>query len=249
MTGISGHVRAGGDAEAGAGLWRPRYVRSLRTGAEADVTLDEAAILELTAMLALLGSLPASVQAVAPAFGDESGAPEAVMIALAFAGGAVARLDVSMLEPEPRQEIVVVCEGRTIVLDALDARAPLRIVATGAHRGPQRCANWAETVSEHPIGAMTDRHERAASAFVSAICARDRAFGNAETVAGASLVWETARQSIAQGGEMLPLSARHPLIAPARPELRLIRGGGHGSDERAAPMLRVVGGSERPPAA
>ena len=220
-------------------LWHPRYIRSLRTGVCGRATLDELAIGDLSVVLTLAGSLPAQVAAVAPRFDDESGAVDAVMTTLSFVSGVIARVDVSLVEPMRRQEIVIACGGRTIVLDALDPRAPLQIQATAGHRGPQRDGQWSETITEHPIVESADPHSRVAAAFVAAIRAGDTAATNAHVLANAALVWETARASIARGGEPLSL-ATTDIIVENRPSLHVIQGGGHTTDGRAAPVLTLV---------
>jgi hypothetical protein len=133
---------------------------------------------------------------------------------------------------------VIACEGRTIVLDAFDARSPLRVYAGAGHRGPQ-AGQWAETVSEHPLGPVADRPSRAAAAFITAARARDVSAGNAGELAHAALAWETARESIARGGEMLDVPREQ--AAAERPALQLIRGGGRGG-AGASPELTVVRG-------
>ncbi len=159
-------------------LWRPRYLRALRTGTDGDASLDEAAIAEVAAVLAVVGGAPARVSAFAPRVDDESGAAGVAMLTVAFEGGPLARIDISLVEPWPRREMAIVCDGRTVVLDALDARAPLQIHAANRHRGPE-AGGWAETVSEHPVCDVEDRAARVASSFVSAARARDASAGNA----------------------------------------------------------------------
>ena len=221
-------------------LWRTRYVRSLRTGTHGRGTLDELAIADIATVLSIAGGLPSFVSAVAPRVDDETGAEDVAMVTLSFDGGPVARVDVSLVEPALRQEIVVACDGRSVVLDALDARAPLQIQASARHRGPQQGGQWTETVSEHPIGNTGDRLTNAAVAFVTAVRKRDIAATNVREIASAALVWETARESISRGGEQRAL-VDSPLAPARRPELQLIHGGGHRSDA-APPELTLVGG-------
>jgi hypothetical protein len=168
------------------------------------------------------------VSAIAPRIDDESGPGDAALVTLAFDGGPAARVDVSFIEPGLRQEIVIACDGRSVVLDAFDARAPLQIQASARHRGPQRdAAQWAETVSEHPVAETGSRIARAAETFVAAVRKGDAAATNARDVATAAQVWETARASIERGGEMLALTPSSPLARAVRPALQLIEGGGH----------------------
>jgi len=148
----------------------------------------------------------------------------------------VVRVDVSLIEPWIRQELVVACDGRTIVMDALDARAPLQIHAATRHRVPQGGGQWAETVNEHPAPDVLGREGRAAEALIAAVRADDASATNARELAVAALVWEKARESMTHGGQSVAgAEAGHG----GRPALQLIRGGGHRVDA-AAPELTVV---------
>ncbi len=225
-------------------LWRPRYVRSLRTGTHGDATLDELAIADVGAVLEVTGGVPSSVSAVAPRVDDESGAADVAMVTMMFDGGSIGRVDVSLIEPELRQELTIACDGRTMVLDAYDMRAPLQIHAGARHRGPQRGGGqWSETVSEHPLAEMGDATARAAEAFMQALRAKDARASNGAEIAAAALVWETARASLARGGEPVAL-ALDDVPEEKRPTLKLIRGGGH-TVAQAAPALTLVGGGEQ----
>jgi predicted dehydrogenase len=224
-------------------LWRPRYIRSLRTGAPGRASLDDLAVADITAVLSI-GGAPSRVSALAPRTDDESGPADVAIVTLVFDGGSAARIDISLVEPAPRQEIVIACDGRTVVLDAFDVRAPLQIQASARHRGPQRDAQWAETVSEHPVADAVPRVARAAELFVAAVRKDDVASTNAGSLAAAAHVWETARASIARGGEMLPLAEATPLARAGRPALQLIEGGGHSVESAAVPELTLVGRRE-----
>lgn len=220
-------------------LWRQRYVRSLRTGAPALRTLDELALADIATVLALTGAGPTRIGAVAPRIDDE-GAAGVAMITLMCEGGAAARVDVSLIEPEARHEIAVACDGRTVLIDALNVRAPMQIQAAAGHRGPRRGEPWSETVTERPKADAVDRAARAASLFVEALRSRDTTTTNAREIAQAALVWETARCSIEAGGEMLAVS-NAGLTEQRRPALQLIQGGGQTSEDRSAPALSIVG--------
>lgn len=225
-------------------LWRPRYVRSLRTGAHAEATLDELAVADIGAVLEVTGGVPSAVSAVAPRVDDESGAADVAMVTMMFDGGSIGCVDVSLAEPELRQELTIACDGRTMVLDAYDLRAPLQIHAGARHRGPQRGGGqWSETVSEHPLAEMGDATARAAEAFIQALRANDARASNGSDIASAALVWETARTSIARGGEPVAL-ALDDVPEEKRPTLKLIRGGGHSVATHPAPALTLVGAAE-----
>jgi len=216
-------------------LWRAYYLRSLRTGE--DASLDALVIGELQLALDLLGRRAERVFAVAPSAGDESGALDAVTVTLSFEGGAVATIQVSAVEPERRREAVLACDGRTILLDAYNARAPLQIQASARHGGPRPGAAWSEVISEFPVAQLADPVLAASRGFARAVRARDLVVSNAGAFAEAAQVWEAARRSITTG---MPeeLRERHAIVS--RPALRLIAGGGHGGGAAAAPRLTVV---------
>lgn len=230
-------------------LWRPRYIRSLRTGGNPLHTLDELAIADIAFVLGLIAGAPLRVSAVSPRVDDETGAADVVMITLMFDGGVSARIDVSLIEPEPRHEVAIACDGRTLLLDGYNARAPMQIMASARHRGPQ-AGQWGETVSEHPAVDLSDRLARAAAAFISAVRSRDVESSNARMLASAAAVWEAARSSIAANGEMIDIGGS--AAEPQRPALKLIVGGGHFDASYPAPELNLVGrrgGSPEPPEA
>jgi predicted dehydrogenase len=218
-------------------LWRPRYVRSLRTGDATGHTLDALAITDLHLVLTLLGGTPARVSAVSPRIDDETGAADVAMLTLMFDGGSSARIDLSLIEPEMRHEVAIACDGRTLVLDAFNARAPLQIQASARHRGPRHGA-WGETVSEHPSSEPGERLARGATTFAAAVRARDIAASNAREVAAAATVWEAARESISRSGEMVEIGAES--VEKTRPRFKLIVGGGHIDPSHPVPELTVV---------
>jgi hypothetical protein len=220
-------------ASSGA-LWRPRYVRATRTGA-ARHTLDELAIAEIACVLSIMGAAPSQVSAVAPRIDDETGHADAVMLTMTFDGGPVATVDVSLIEPMSRREIVVACDGRTIVLDAFDRRAPLQIQAAGRHGGPQTGRAWSETVSEYPASAGVDRDAAVAAAFVAAARGRDVSAINLREMAVAASAWEAARESTASGGQLVDVSP-----SAVRPALQVIHGGGKTISVTAPPDLTLV---------
>jgi predicted dehydrogenase len=218
-----------------AALWRPRYVRAVRSGSEG-YSLDELVIAEIACVLSIMGGAPSHVSAVAPRIDDETGHADAAMLTMTFDGGPVATVDVSLVEPMPRRETVIACDGRTIIMDAFDVRAPLQIQAAGRHRGPQAGRSWSETVSEYPASSHFDREAAVASTFVAAVRARDVATSNLRDLAAAAATWECARASMARGGELERLSSD----ASNRPELQVIVGGGNASEERETPALTVI---------
>lgn len=222
-------------ASSGA-LWRPRYVRAVRAGASRH-SLAELAVAEVACVLSIMGMAPSHVSAVAPRIDDETGHTDAVMMTLTFDGGPVATVHVSLVEPESRREITIACDGRTIVLDAFDARAPLQIQAAGRHGGPQSGRAWSETVSEYPASPSIDREDAVAAAFVAAVRSRDMSATNLRDVAVAASAWESARESIAAGGQIVQLAGD---AGAPRPALQVIHGGGKTQPVRTPPDLTLV---------
>ena len=92
-----------GDTGGPQPLWRPRYIRALRTGGADAASLDEAAVAEIAAVLAIVGGTPSRVSGFAPRVDDESGAADVAMLTVVFEGGPLARIDVSLVEPWPRR--------------------------------------------------------------------------------------------------------------------------------------------------
>jgi predicted dehydrogenase len=219
-------------------LWRPRYLRALRTSVAEDASLDALALTEIRRVIAVAGGLPATVSALSPRVDDETGAADVAMVTLSFDAGPVARIDVSLLEPAMQQELVVACDARTIVLRPLDREAPLRIAA-GGHRGPKAGAPWAETIHEHPAGEVLDRITIAAERFIAAVRARDVAATNLDEAAQAALVWECARTSMARGGD--PVVVAEGEFRAGRPVLNVIQGGGQTTASGETPRLTLVG--------
>jgi predicted dehydrogenase len=217
------------------GLWRPRYARSLRTGTHGSATLDELAISDLATVLSIMPGTPVWVSAVSPRADEDAAGADVAMATIVMDDGATVRVDVSTIEPWLRQEVVVACDGRTVVLDALDARAPLQIHAATRHRVPQAGGQWAETVSEHPAGDHMSREARAATAFVAAVRGGAAEATNASALAVAALAWEKARESVALGGEGVSIAGQ----AGSRPALQVIEGGGKHVDSDA-PALKVI---------
>jgi predicted dehydrogenase len=219
-------------------LWRPRYLRVLRTGATGG-PLDAFALGGIARVLAIAGGLPLMVSGVSPRRDDESGKADVAMLTLWFDGGPVARIDVSELEPATRDELVVACDGRTITLRTLDAQAPMVIEAMGRHRGARCGDEWAETVSERPVGETRERAEALAEAFIRAVREGGSAATNADEAGRAALVWERARASMARDGEPLAVQPA-PALFQRRPVFEVIEGGGRRVDGSSAPQLTLV---------
>jgi hypothetical protein len=196
--------------------------------------VDEAGLAEISLIAELMHASPVRVSATSPRIDGEAEA-EVAMLTLLFADGRAARIDIALAESFERRETIVGCDGRTIVLDAFDARAPLRLYASGTRRAPQRSATWHESVSEHPSFESQDRLAVVAASFVAAARARDLDMGNALELAGAAAIWQAARRSMNEGGAMVDVARDES----RRGELRLIKGRGRGGGG-AAPALSIV---------
>jgi hypothetical protein len=216
-------------------MWTPRHVRSLHAGMSSLRSRDETALAEIALACELMGAQGARISAMAPYI---SGHPPSdfVTITLVFADGGIARIDVAADEAPERRETVISCDGRTVVLDAYDASAPIQVHTTGTQRAPRPSAAWHETVSEHPPFEAHDRLAAVTSGFVAAIRASDAGFGNGAALAGPAAAWESARASMAEGGVVLPITTG---AAARKPELRLIKGLGRGGGG-ASPALAIV---------
>jgi hypothetical protein len=193
-------------------------------------------------VLRLFDCLPATVTAISPRFGDETGAPDVVMATLQFPGGQVARIDVSTLEPDVRHETVVVCDDRTLVFDEFNPRAPLQIIAPARRFAPSPGNAWHETVAEHPAAHAAELSMLVADAYCTAVRSRDVNASNAAVLAAAAEVWQAARASIQREGE--PVEVQPAIDERERPQLRVIAGGGHGDGVSAAALKLVP---QRPP--
>lgn len=219
-------------------LRRPRYIRIQRSAPSVDA-LEAVAIEAVSRVLALTPGLPAFVGAIGPRFESDADRDLSGLtsITLRFEAGLVARIDASSLEIEDTDAITVMCEGRTTVIERDHHVAPVRVL-TALRRQE---ADGVRTRVEVPAVEIQPHEMAATTAFVESMQSQQPT-SNARELAAAALVWETARKSLALGGEMLELRETHPLIATNRPQLQLIRGGGHTVENVAAPRLRVVRG-------
>jgi hypothetical protein len=222
-------------------MWRKRYLRALRCEADAG-SLHHIGLDAISRVMALCEGLPTQVSALSTRFDEENGSDGAATIALGFEDNFLVRLDVSLGEVERRDEITLACEGRTVTLERRDGHSGVRIAAGGSSRETARTARRG-TMIEVVSPQTPDRMQEAAREFVEAVRGGNGA-SNAREVAGAALVWETARASMSRGGDPLALPASHPLLGTSRPSLQVIEGGGQ-TTEGAAPQLRVVNGGRR----
>ena len=221
-------------------LRRIRYVRS--TSIDADARGVEDIALRALARLAPLMGLPRALAASATS-GDTDGDLAWVTMTAWYEQGGSARIDASTLEPEPLDEMVAVTAARAFVLEA----GHLQMVSTAR---TSRLGGGIREERSRPVARTPE--ERLSATFLQTV--REGAFrSNARDVARAALMWEMARTSLRSNGAQVTLPAIHPLVATPRPNLQVIKGGGHTTDSGSVPMLRVMAGGrlveqEREPA-
>lgn len=180
----------------------------------------------------LVGQTPKFVSAVAP--GSTRGSREAVFITLAYNGGLVASLQVSLSEDWEVRQLVACATGRTLVLDELDYRTPVRIVSAN-DRGKRDAAG-----TRYPSGTAWQTGSLALAAepgdptleqcqrFLDAVSGEQVGATNADFWVQVARLWEAAERSVALAGAPVPAEA-NPRQSKTRPEasrLQVIRGRG-----------------------
>lgn len=216
-------------------FWRPLYLRTLRLAPPAgDHPLEALAIEELAMLHSLLARSPVTVNAT---LGCAEGAHGAVaaFATLTYPDGLSVHSTISVAEASPRRELVVVTDGRSIVLDdgddtAIESRARAEYAGQPAWRPPRRAhetlnpfaselASFAEQIAERPLGedASVARRLLAASA------------------------WQAVRESMHSGRLVNVVAETHG--AASAPELRLIKGKRKtASKVRKRPALELLPG-------
>lgn len=223
-------------------IWRAKYLRGQRIDPNAG-SLDHLAITTISRTLSLCAALPESVSALSTRSDAVAGAAESATIALGFEGGFLARIDVSLVEAQERDELTIACEGRTVLLGTGHHLPRLRVasVPNSEHHAPR------SLTIEHPPIPDADPVRVSAEAFVASVREGARE-SNAREMAAATLVWEIARDSMASGGDPQSVPVNHPLSTRQRPSLQIIEGGGHTSaddTEIPRPRLRLLQGGRR----
>jgi len=223
------------DTTKGAARTSLRYLRLLdvrprhREGA---LRLAAVAAEGLALCTRLVERTPRSVSAVAA--GQSGGPAEAVFITVVYPGGLVASLQVSLSEDWEARQVVASMEGRTLMLDELDYRTPLRIVsasqrtrreAAGAH-SPDETA-W-QTGSLALAALPGDPVLEQCRGFLDAMAGRRVGAVNAEFWEQVARLWEAAERSMALAGAPLPPEAgsQRSEVKNGTPRLYVIRGRG-----------------------
>jgi predicted dehydrogenase len=208
-------------------FWKPLYLRTLRLAPPAaEHPLDALATEELAMLDALLGRGPLAVNA---SLGCAEGAQGAVaaFVTLNYHDGLAVHATISIAEARPTRQLVVVTDGRSIVLDDgdLPPEQPVSAEYAGqpAWRPPTRA------------NATQDPYTSELVTFAELIAAR--ASGDDPSVTRrlrAAQVWQAVRRSMHAGR---PVS----LTAGVAPELTLIMGNKKAaSKSRKRPALTVV---------
>ena len=180
----------------------------------------------------LVERTPKSVSAVAP--GPAEAPLEAAFITLVYPGGLVASLQVSLSEDWEVRQLVASAAGRTLMLDEMDYRTPLRIVSAGEGSRREAAGTPAPDGTAWQTGSLAlaalpgDPTLEQCQGFLNAVTSRRVGAANAEFWGQVARLWEAAEGSMALAGAPVPLEA-YPQQSEARtgtPRLHVIRGRG-----------------------
>lgn len=223
-------------------FWRPLYVRSLRLVPPGSSTRIDGLAAEELAMCDLLLD-GAAQQVSATASRTVGGEVQAVFLTLHYEGGLVVQCTVSLAEATAAHQLVAVTKGRSIVLDELDAVAPLRIFDEGAAEVPvgnghRLVRSWQPTPGSAALKAQDPVVAEAQSFVVAVLQGEDGTASNVDRWVRVAALWWAARRAMSWGQPVAVPREAVPVERSARPALRLIRGGGQ---SKTAPMP-----SERP---
>ena len=204
---------------------RPRY-------AEGAIRLGAVAAEGLALCARLVERMPKSVSAVAPGSNGGSLELEAAFITLVFAGGLVASLQVSLSEDWEVRQLVACAAGRTLMLDELDYRTPLRIMSVSEAAGREAAGTQAPGTRAWQTGSLAlaalpgDPTLKQCQSFLDAVAGRRAGAANGEFWRQVARLWQAAEGSVALAGAPVPLEARPPLseAGTGTPQLHVIRG-------------------------
>ncbi len=219
---------------------RPRHRESARR-------LGAVAAEALALCTRLVERAPHSVSAVAT--GPSGGPAEAAFITLVYPGGLLASLQLSLSEDWEARQTVASMEGRTLMLDELDYRTPLRIVST-SHRTRREAAGaessdggaW-ETGSLALAALPGDPTLEQCRGFLEAVAGRREGPVNAEWWERVAQLWEAAERSMALAGApaLLEAAPQRSRADDRTPQLHVIRGRGQTAPSASAkPALTLV---------
>jgi len=197
----------------------------------------------------LVRRMPRSISALAA--GPPGAHPEAVFITLVYPGGLVASLQVSVSEDWEARQLVASMAGRTLMLDELDYRTPLRIVSASERTQREAAGARAPGAPSWQTGSVTlaappgDPTLEQCRNFLDGVTARRQGAVNGEFWRQVAVLWEAAERSMPLAGA--PVSVEVP---PAQseattvtPRLYVIRGRGQparSTSAAARPALTLV---------
>lgn len=215
-------------------FWRPLYVRSLYSmRPQAHARLDDLATEEMALYDSLLDVEPLRVSAVA-VHCNETAQVCAASITVEYDGGPPLHSMVSVAEASNVHQLVAVASERTVVLDQVDDRVPLRIVGAGSE------GHDVSFGGENNNPEQGEPFAQELDGFLTAIDARDLSFGNGIRWSRVAATWWAARQSMSCGGSVDVSSVQRKTNPPP---LTVIEGGGRSSGTAGRrPVLTVVGG-------
>jgi predicted dehydrogenase len=134
---------------AGGELGRVLYMYGLRVNL-GQVRADENALWsfgphDVSVALHLLGEAPTRVTAQGSCY-LQAGVEDVVFLHMEFAGGTVAHVQLSWLDPHKERKLTVVGDRKMVVFDDMEPREKLRIYDKGVTRPPEY-ASWGESLA------------------------------------------------------------------------------------------------------
>ena len=226
------------DTTKGVTRSRLRYLRLLDVRPrhrEGPLRLAPVAAEALALCTRLVERSPRSVSAVAA--GQSGGPAEAVFITVVYPGGLVASLQVSLSEDWEARQVVASMEGRTLMLDELDYRTPLRIVSASQRTRREAAGAQSPDETAWQTGSLAlaalpgDPTLEQCRGFLEAVAGRRVGAVNAELWGQVARLWESAERSMALGGDPVLLEAWPHQVEDKNemPRLYVIRGRGQTS--------------------
>jgi predicted dehydrogenase len=237
------------------GMWQPRYLRAVTApgaGAAAGSSIGALMVEELAICGRLLGENPTSVSAMVCRVPNET-VPAAAFVNLTYGDGRIASLQASTSENQECRQWVLATGTKTVLLDELDSRAPLKIISSESETSPGSLlhsnppvplASWPSENTITPPVRSTDIQVDQCRQFVEGVTHPETLESNAEFWSGVARTWEAVQESIRLEG--MPVSVRQETPAErkalsARPKLRLIHGKGTGTaGTQKRPALTLV---------
>lgn len=197
----------------------------------------------------LIRRAPRSISALGA--GPAGGYLKAVFITLVYPGGLVASLQVSVSEDWEARQLVASMAGRTLMLDELDYRSPLRIVSASERTQREAAGAGAPGAASWQTGSVTlaappgDPALAQCRTFLDSVAARKQGAINGEFWRQVAMVWEAAERSMPLAGAPVSLDvlSAQSDATTATPRLYVIRGRGQPARSTSAstrPALTLV---------